>query len=72
MNPVWYNYVRSEKSNGSNTTVYQPATPAGHTRREYRHAVFGRVNQPCYQLQEVLLKETLAGRRLYYCLLCQY
>ena len=45
---------------------------AGHKRRGYRHAVFGRVNQPCYQCQETILKETLAGRRLYYCPLCQY
>lgn len=45
---------------------------AGQQRRGYRHAVFGRVNQPCYQCQEPICKEILAGRRLYYCPLCQY
>jgi endonuclease-8 len=45
---------------------------AGQKRRGYRHAVFGRVNQPCYQCGEAIVKETLAGRRLYYCPLCQY
>jgi len=44
----------------------------GQTRRQYRHAVFGRNDQPCYRCQEFIIKDLLAGRRLYWCPICQY
>jgi endonuclease VIII len=43
----------------------------GKRRRDYRHWVFGRQHQPCYVCGTSILKETLGGRRLYYCPTCQ-
>lgn len=40
-------------------------------RREYRHWVFGRQGQPCHRCSSSIVKETLAGRRLYWCPSCQ-
>jgi endonuclease VIII len=49
----------------------QSLKAAGHRRRDYRHYVFGREAQPCYICGTAIVKETLAGRRLYYCPHCQ-
>jgi endonuclease VIII len=49
----------------------QSLKAAGKRRRDYRHYVFGREAQPCYICGTPILKETLAGRRLYYCSQCQ-
>lgn len=43
----------------------------GYSRRVYRYWVFARQHQPCYQCGTGILKETFAGRRLYYCPTCQ-
>lgn len=43
----------------------------GKLRRDYRHYVFGRENRPCYVCGTLIVKEILAGRRLYYCPNCQ-
>lgn len=43
----------------------------GWKRRQYRHWVFGRADEPCHRCSTPILKETLAGRRLYYCPNCQ-
>ncbi len=44
---------------------------AGKPRRLYRHWVFSRLEQPCYLCGTAILKETLGGRRVYYCPSCQ-
>jgi endonuclease VIII len=43
----------------------------GKPRRDYRHFVFGREHRPCYSCGTPIVKEILAGRRLYYCPNCQ-
>lgn len=43
----------------------------GHTRSYYRHYVFNRDNRPCFVCGTAIVKEILAGRRLYYCPYCQ-
>ncbi|MGG6296917.1 endonuclease VIII [Leptolyngbya sp. AN02str] len=43
----------------------------GDRRSQYRHHVFGREGKPCYQCSTPIRKEMLAGRRLYYCPVCQ-
>jgi endonuclease-8 len=43
----------------------------GYLRRTYRHFVFARQGQPCHLCGTTILKETLGGRRLYYCPTCQ-
>jgi endonuclease VIII len=43
----------------------------GKRRSEYRHFVFGRQGKPCYVCGTAIVKEILAGRRLYYCPTCQ-
>ncbi len=43
----------------------------GKRRQDYRHFVFGRQHQPCYVCGTAIVKEMLAGRRLYYCPVCQ-
>jgi endonuclease VIII len=43
----------------------------GKRRRDYRHFVFGRQDKPCYVCGTAIVKEILAGRRLYYCPTCQ-
>lgn len=44
----------------------------GTRRSQYRHAVFGRDGASCYVCDELVLKDTMAARRLYWCPLCQY
>ncbi|MCB1670923.1 MAG: hypothetical protein H7A04_18835 [Pseudomonadales bacterium] len=41
------------------------------TRRQFRHAVFGRQGEPCYQCGTAILRETVSSRRLYWCPNCQ-
>lgn len=43
----------------------------GKSRKDYRHWVFNRCGKPCYVCGTAIAKETLAGRRLYYCPHCQ-
>jgi len=43
----------------------------GHRRSDYRHSVFNRENRPCFVCETLIVKEILAGRRLYYCPHCQ-
>jgi endonuclease-8 len=43
----------------------------GQTFQQYRHWVFGRDNQPCRVCGSPIAKETIGGRRLYYCPTCQ-
>jgi endonuclease VIII len=43
----------------------------GQTRRQYRHWVFGRQNCLCYLCSSEILKDTLGGRRIYFCPSCQ-
>lgn len=43
----------------------------GYPRREYRHWVFGRQNQPCYRCGTAIVKAMGGGRRYYYCPTCQ-
>jgi endonuclease-8 len=43
----------------------------GWSRPEYRFAVFGRDGQACHVCGEIILRQELAGRRLYYCPGCQ-
>jgi endonuclease-8 len=44
----------------------------GLKRRDYRHWVFGCDNQNCHRCGEIIIKESIASRRLYWCPLCQY
>jgi endonuclease-8 len=43
----------------------------GHPRSDYRHFVFNREHRPCFICGTLIVKEILAGRRLYYCPHCQ-
>ncbi len=43
----------------------------GKRRSDYRHFVFGRQGKPCYICGTPIVKEMLAGRRLYSCPTCQ-
>lgn len=42
-----------------------------HDYPDYRFWVFNREDKPCYQCGTPIVKETLGGRRLYYCPICQ-
>lgn len=44
---------------------------AGHSRRRMRHYVFARAGQPCRLCETPIVKDRLAGRRLYLCPRCQ-
>jgi endonuclease VIII len=44
---------------------------AGKPRWFYRHWVFSRTNQPCYVCGDTIIKDTVGGRRIYYCPTCQ-
>jgi endonuclease VIII len=43
----------------------------GQTRRQYRHWVFGRQDCFCHLCSSEILKDTLGGRRIYFCPSCQ-
>ncbi len=43
----------------------------GHSRVDLRFHVFNRQGQPCYTCGTPIIKETMGGRRLYYCPTCQ-
>ncbi|MEM6592129.1 MAG: endonuclease VIII [Cyanobacteria bacterium P01_C01_bin.73] len=43
----------------------------GCSRRQYRHWVFGRANQPCYRCGTKIVKASTGGRRIYICPTCQ-
>ncbi|MEM7054349.1 MAG: endonuclease VIII [Pseudomonadota bacterium] len=44
---------------------------AGWKRSEYRHYVFGRQAQACFDCDSPIEKQTNSGRRLYFCPVCQ-
>ena len=44
---------------------------AGWRRRDYRHYVFGRDGQACFECDGPIEKTTISTRRLYYCPRCQ-
>jgi|TARA_B110000240_G_scaffold68281_1_gene77772 endonuclease-8 len=44
----------------------------GQTRSQFRHAVFGRESQACYDCGSDIIKDSVASRRLYWCPACQY
>lgn len=44
---------------------------AGKRRSQWRFAVFNRDNQPCHACGALILRETIASRRLYRCPTCQ-
>jgi len=44
---------------------------AGWKRRDYRHHVFSRAGQACFECDEPIEKVTVSGRRLYACTSCQ-
>ncbi len=43
----------------------------GYRRRQYRHWVFNREDQPCHVCGQTVVKDVAAGRRVYYCRACQ-
>ncbi|HSS66635.1 MAG TPA: endonuclease VIII [Gammaproteobacteria bacterium] len=43
----------------------------GWSRGEYRFAVFGRGGEPCFECGDVIVRESLSGRRCYFCPNCQ-
>jgi endonuclease VIII len=43
----------------------------GYRRSQYRHWVFSRVGQPCFNCGTPIIKEMSGGRRYYYCPVCQ-
>jgi endonuclease VIII len=43
----------------------------GQTRRQYRHWVFGRQDCLCHLCSSEILKDTMGGRRVYFCPSCQ-
>lgn len=43
----------------------------GQTRSQYRYWVFGRANRPCRSCGQNIVREIAAGRRVYFCLVCQ-
>lgn len=43
----------------------------GKRYRDYRHWVFGRSHQPCYDCATPIVKEMMSGRRIYVCPQCQ-
>jgi len=45
---------------------------AGKPRREYRHYVFGRAGESCPRCGDIVVRRTIAGRRLYLCPSCQH
>jgi endonuclease-8 len=44
---------------------------AGWRRRDYRHYVFSREGQACFECDRPIARETVSGRRLYSCPACQ-
>jgi endonuclease VIII len=43
----------------------------GYRRNQYRHWVFNRAGQPCFNCGTSIIKEMAGGRRYYYCPVCQ-
>lgn len=46
-------------------------TKEGWSRDEYRFAVFGRSDEPCFECGDTIVRESLSGRRCYFCCTCQ-
>lgn len=47
------------------------AKDKGWRRSQYRHFTFDREGESCWVCQETIIKVQVAGRRLYYCMVCQ-
>jgi endonuclease VIII len=64
---------QSYKFNGitNDLTLANQLKQSGKRRRDYRHYVFGRQNQPCFMCGTAIVKAEMGGRRLYYCPGCQ-
>lgn len=52
-------------------TIAMALKSQGVPRRDYRHYVFNRDGKPCFVCGTPILKQVAAGRRLYYCPVCQ-
>jgi len=62
--------VRTEGITNTSTRVIR-LKRAGWKRRDYRHFVFGRGGQACFDCDCEIAKVTVSGRRLYACTSCQ-
>lgn len=64
---------QSYSNNGITNDLEQAAAlkAQGQTRSRFRHWVFGRGNERCRRCDTLVIEETIAGRRLYYCPVCQ-
>jgi endonuclease-8 len=51
--------------------LYEKLRAKGLTRRQSRWWVFGREDAPCFQCGTPICKQTVGGRRLYFCPTCQ-
>lgn len=65
---------RSYKTKGVTNTASRvlQLKKEGLSRSKYRHAVFGRESQPCYDCGSEIIKDSVGSRRLYWCPACQY
>ena len=65
---------RSYKTKGvtNEATRVTQLKKLGQTRSQFRHAVFGREYQACYDCGSDIIKDSVASRRLYWCPACQY
>lgn len=43
----------------------------GWSRGQYRFAVFGRGGEPCFDCGDTIVRQSLSGRRCYFCPTCQ-
>lgn len=66
-------FRRSHRTKGitNDEELVRSLKSQGLRRRDYRHWVFGRQGKPCHRCGSEVVKETLAGRRLYWCPSCQ-
>ncbi|MBK8902216.1 MAG: endonuclease VIII [Anaerolineaceae bacterium] len=55
----------------NNLALAQKLKDAGQSYREYRFWVFDRDGRSCYNCGTPIIKDTIGGRRLYYCPTCQ-
>lgn len=64
---------QSYKTKGitNNLDLAQELKGQGYSYRHYRFWVFGREDEPCFKCATPIIKETMGGRRLYYCPVCQ-
>lgn len=65
---------RSYKTKGSTNSAsrVERLKKQNMTRGQYRHAVFGRESNSCYDCGNDIIKQQVASRRLYWCPACQH